>query len=177
MSKAKPKTADLITAFTNELEEKFRHLEVLERRLKETENNMFDSQEKLLRSIKEERVAIQNTEIDIDLEPANQWEKSFQTTLNQGIERLKKEFKLSSNKLSIFYKSIGIAGVVVLIFGILLYFSQARLKQARIENKQLQENTQIMKAYNSDLIEFLESKNQSQVFEKWLETKHNMESQ
>src|SRR5690625_3878422 len=110
MSKSKPKTADLITAFTSELEEKFSQLEALERRLKETENNIFDSQEKLLRSIRKVRTEIQNTEIDIDLEPANQWEIDFQNNLNQGIERLKEEFKLSSNKLSIFYKSIGIVG-------------------------------------------------------------------
>lgn len=177
MSKSKPKTADLITAFTNELEEKFSQLEALERRLKETENNILDSQEKLLRSIRKVQTEIQNTEIDIDLEPANQWEIDFQNNLNQGIERLKEEFKLSSNKLSIFYKSIGIAGIVVLILGTILYFSRTSLKEVRIENEQLKENTQIMKAYNSDLIDFLEFKNQSQAFEKWLEAKHNAEPQ
>lgn len=177
MSTSKPKTADLITAFNSELEERFSHLETLERRLKETENNMFDSQKQLLRSIREVQTEIQNTEIDIDLEPANRWEKHFQNNLNQGIERLKEEFKLSSNKLSIFYKSIGIAGIVVLILGTILYFSRTSLKEVRIENEQLKENTQIMKAYNSDLIEFLESKNQSQAFEKWLEAKHNTEPQ
>lgn len=177
MSKAKPKPMDIITVFTNELEQNFNRLEALERRLKEMDNNLIDREKGILQSIKEVRTEIQNTEVSIDLEPANQWEKSFQNTLNQGVERLKKEFKLNSNKLSIFYKSIGIAGVVVLIFGFLLYFSQARLKQTRIENKKLQENTQIMKVYNSDLIEFLESKKQSQAFEKWLEAKHNMKSQ
>lgn len=159
----KPKLKDIIEAFTNELEVKFDQLEAIERRLKESQYQAFERQERLAELIEKERVEIKNTKAKVDLNPLEEWEESFQNSLSQNMAIVRRIFENQESDFVSFYKTnriiSGISMGLLIITVIVLGFMLRNHNTTKLELHTLKEKNEILKSSNEELLELIESEN------------------